>query len=250
MQDSGSGNPGTRIRHPASVFTLIELLVVIAIIAILAAILLPSLNNAKKRAKEIVCANNMKQFGVVFTLYAGDNDLYLPTRNANIWFTHDLDDVRRPVDVFWNFMRPYLTNKTTNVDFDSWGQIFFCPINSRNTFRYTEKDGAGVDIYCGFRFSGWPRETYLFEMQKPPSYADPREPRKIFTTDYPGFGEYRIMQDLTTSNDFYSYSSHLNMTAQGHSFRNDYGNFLFVDGRVQRLHYGETGFVATSVTHD
>src|SRR6516225_10153823 len=64
---------------PPAAFTLIELLVVIAIIAILAALLLPSLARAKEKGKRIACLSNLKQIGLSLLFYTDGQDNKLPS---------------------------------------------------------------------------------------------------------------------------------------------------------------------------
>ena len=67
--------PSSAIRPPTSdraAFTLIELLVVIAIIALLAALLLPSLTSARESGKRSVCMSNQRQLGMAMNMYASD----------------------------------------------------------------------------------------------------------------------------------------------------------------------------------
>ena len=71
-------------------FTLIELLVVISIVVLLMAILLPALQRVRRQAKAVACQSNLRQWGVIFSMYANDNRGTLPrhiSSGPHLWPT-------------------------------------------------------------------------------------------------------------------------------------------------------------------
>lgn len=66
-------------------FTLIELLVVISIIAVLMAILMPSLQRVRKRVKHVMCRSNLREWGLVWAMYTDENNGKFPGYMADTW---------------------------------------------------------------------------------------------------------------------------------------------------------------------
>ena len=153
------------LKRKASGFTLIELLVVIAIIAILAAMLLPALNQAKEKARESACKGNFKAIGQAIQLYASDNKEWAPVvaikSGDRMWNSgpNALDALLR------RFMAYHLTSAYMGRTWDKYQtkvpKAFTCPSGEKDRSVYkssppTPVGNVGYQCALGLTFSGYP----------------------------------------------------------------------------------------------
>ncbi len=151
LRERGAPQLCCRPATPRAGFTLIEVLMVISIIAILAALLMPSLSAARSKAKQAGCQNNLKQLALSVLMYSADNDGKLPEntpegQGKNPWVSGSmkvLSDSTNETFIRQGKLFPYANNVA----------VYRCPADPSRTF--------GLPRARSYSMNGWMGSRYM-----------------------------------------------------------------------------------------